>query len=68
MKNLYFIRDCNDTIVGNTKGYPTFKGANTQANKAGSKAYLEIWGAFDKARSTNPDQCHIHSIRLFGAV
>lgn len=63
MQNIYFIRDCNDTIVGNPKGYPTFKGANIQANKAGSKAYRQIWAAFDKARAANPEHRHIHSIR-----
>ena len=68
MNQRFFIRDCTDTIVGNPKGYPTFKGANIQANKPGSKAYNAIWAAYDKAKSVNPEHRHIHSIRYFDAA
>lgn len=44
---LYFIRDCNGNIVGNIKGYNTFKGANRQADIIDSKAYKQIYDAFD---------------------
>jgi queuine tRNA-ribosyltransferase len=44
---MFFIRDCNDAIVGNPKGYPTFKGANIQANKQNAPAYRAIWSAYD---------------------
>ena len=43
----YFIRDCNGDIVGNTKGYKTFKGANRQPDIIDSKAYEQIYHAFD---------------------
>lgn len=72
MKNLFFIRDCNDRIVGNQKGYPTFKGANAQVKIPGSPAYRAIWAAYDQRMTnyhfncTGPDQRrrNISSIRL----
>lgn len=44
---MFYIRDCNDAIVGNPKGYATFKGASTQESSPYSAAYRAIWSAFD---------------------
>ena len=44
---MFYIRDCNDNIVGNPKGYATFKGASMQETKTNSPAYRAIWSAFD---------------------
>lgn len=68
MNQRFFIRDCNDTIVGNPKGYPTIKGANIQANKHGSKAFNAIWEAYHKARNVNPEHRHLCSIGHFDAA
>lgn len=68
MKQSYFIFDCNDQIVGNLKGYPTFKGANIQANKPESKAFNAIWSAYDQAKKLNPEHTFIHSIRFLDFV
>lgn len=47
MNGRFFIRDCNGTIVGNTKGYRTIKGAVREQNRPGSKAFKSIWEAYD---------------------
>jgi hypothetical protein len=50
---MYFIRDCNDEIVGNPKGYRTFRGANQQANGR-SKINQELWNRyFDKKKQNS---------------
>lgn len=49
--NRFFIRDCNDNIVGNPKGYATFRGAIAQYNNTRSPAYRAAWVAYD-ARAT----------------
>lgn len=41
----YFIRDCNDEIVGNPKGYKTMKGATREA---WGRHYATIRARFDK--------------------
>ena len=43
---MYFIYDCFNNVVGNPNGYPTFKGANRQANMRTSKAFKAIWVNF----------------------
>jgi len=45
---LYFIYDCNNNVVGNPKGYRTFKGADRQQNSRWSKAREAIWTAFEE--------------------
>ena len=45
---MFFIRDCNDRIVGNPKGYRTMRGAAAQQHRAGSPAYRAIWRAYDE--------------------
>jgi hypothetical protein len=58
----YFIKDCNGTIVGNPKGYNTFRGAQNQQNSHKSKTRQAIWEAFD-ARLDRANN-HISSITL----
>ena len=69
---MFFIYDCNGAIVGNPKGYPTFKGAHIQAHKRNAPAYRAIWAAYD-ARAVSYDnnrtplenrKYNISSIRL----
>ena len=52
---MYFIRDCNDEIVGNPKGYRTFRGANQQAHSTRSKVYGELWRRYYAKRKEKPD-------------
>jgi hypothetical protein len=42
----YYIHDKSNNVVGNPKGYGTFKGANQQQNKPGSAAHKSIWDEF----------------------
>jgi hypothetical protein len=51
---MYFIRDCNDEIVGNKKGYRTFRGANQQAHSTRSKVYGELWTRYYAKRKEKP--------------
>jgi hypothetical protein len=51
---MYFIRDCNDQIVGNPKGYRTFRGANQQANSRFSKINRELWNRLYDKRKAEP--------------
>lgn len=69
----YYIRDCQDNIVGNPKGYATFKGAERQAEmrgKNGSAASRAIWKAFYQvedeliAQGENTNGRPIYSIKL----
>lgn len=48
---MFFIRDCNDKIVGNLKGYKTIHAALKQQNSKTSKAYAQIWHAFYNERT-----------------
>ena len=43
---MFFIRDCNGRIVGNSKGYATMRGAEAQRDIYGTPAYRAIWAAF----------------------
>lgn len=59
---MYFIRDCNDEIVGNKKGYRTFRGANQQAHSTRSKVYGELWTRYYAKRNENPKWVWVSSI------
>jgi hypothetical protein len=47
----YFIYDCFGNVAGNINGYATYKAADIQANMRGvkrsSKAFKQIWNAFN---------------------
>jgi hypothetical protein len=56
---MYFIYDCNDKIIGNSKGYRTFRGAERQQD---FNLRTLIWNTFD-ARSNKADS-QVSSIKL----
>ena len=43
---MFYIRDCNNRIVGNPRGYRTIRGALAQQNRVGSPAFNAIWDAY----------------------
>ena len=43
---MFFIRDCNENIVGNPKGYATMRGAEAQTSPRKPTARA-IWTAYD---------------------
>ena len=43
---MFFIRDCNENIVGNPNGYRTMRGACSVYNNHRSAAYKAIHAAF----------------------
>jgi len=58
---MYFIYDCNDNIIGNTKGYRTYRGAVRQQDFA---LRGMIWETFDARTNKNDNQ--VCSIKLRG--
>ncbi len=44
---MYFITDCYGNIVGNPKGYKTYRAADIQSKKKGSPACKAIWDNFN---------------------
>lgn len=62
---MFYIRDCNDKIIGNPNGYRTMRGAQAQANNHRSPVYRAIWAAFD-AQQSQKTYGHIFSIRMEG--
>ena len=58
----YFIYNCIGQIVGNLKGYATFRGASQQAFSAKSKAYAELRAAYAAAKLANPEHRHFCEI------
>lgn len=45
---MYFIFDCFGNIVGNSRGYRTYKGARVQMNKPNSSAQVAILDSYVK--------------------
>ena len=66
MDTKYFIYNCVGDVVGNPKGYPTYRGASQQAFSTKTKAYAEIRAAYDAAKLVNPAHCHVCKIKTFG--
>jgi hypothetical protein len=48
---MFYIRDCNDQIVGNPNGYATMRGAEAQYANHRSKVYRAIWAAVDARKA-----------------
>jgi hypothetical protein len=44
---MFFIFDCNGSIVGNPKGYATHKGAQQQANCEKTKTWGQLWNSYN---------------------
>jgi hypothetical protein len=59
---MYFIYDCNGSIVGNSKGYKTHKGAQTQCEKQG-KIRTTIFTAHHLKEWPVNGIKHLYSIR-----
>jgi hypothetical protein len=59
---MYFIYDCNGSIIGNPKGYRTFRGAERQQN---TRLKAIIWDRFDVR--VNKDDTQLCSIKFLGA-
>lgn len=59
---MYFIYDCKGVVIGNPKGYRTWRGANRQANGK-TKIRDLIWSRFYAANvgvdKSNKVVCHI---------
>lgn len=58
---MYFIYDCNNSVIGNPKGYRTFRGANNQTDGK-TKIRNLIWTRF-YARENKTDEL-VCSIKL----
>lgn len=54
---MFFIRDCNDQVVGNPSGYRTISAALSQQNNPRSKAYRAICEAFDAREARYDATC-----------
>lgn len=60
----FFIWDCNGNVAGNPNGYPTFRGAQTQAESRKSKAYNQIKAAYDASEKQNASIDLVYKIKL----
>ena len=63
---MYFIFDCNDEIVGNPKGYKTYKGALTQCNidkRCHTKIMCILSNRFYEQKAIGQTKTRIFSIR-----
>ena len=71
---MFFIRDCNNNVVGNPSGYRTMRGALQQQNNPKSAAYRAIWAAFDAREAHYETTCmplplrcrNLSSVRMAG--
>lgn len=54
---MFFIYDCNHSIVGNPNGYKTMAAAQSQANNPKSRAYKGIWAAYDERQFNYEKTC-----------
>lgn len=63
----YYIFDCTGKLIGNPFGYKTHSAASAQTNRKNATIYIQIWNAFRKQRSVNPDHRLVNMIKQ-GAV
>ena len=60
---MFFIFNCNGSIIGNPKGYKTYKGAKAQFKKP-TRIKSEIYSEFfNRTFGENPHKTLIYSIR-----
>lgn len=72
MQGNFFIRDCNENIVGNPKGYRTMRGADAQAYNPRKPAGRAIRAAYEAREAWYEASCmplplrrrNLSSIRL----
>lgn len=60
---MFYIRDCNDIIMGNPKGYRTMRGAMHQAESKKSKIHRELWARFYAKKKENPESTFVYSVK-----
>lgn len=58
----FYIRDCNGDVIGNPKGYATWRGAHREANHG--KANRQAWNHY--ANRQDRDNCRVWSIKAEG--
>ena len=64
--DMFFIFDCHNNIVGNSKGYKTYKGALTQCNidkRCHTKIMCILMNSFYKQEKIDQTKTRIFSIR-----
>jgi len=64
---MFYIRDYDDRIVGNPKGYSSYRGASMAMNcryKKYSKLRYYLWEVYDKAKEQGHTGSLIYSIKL----
>ena len=54
----YYIRDCNGQIIGNPRGYRTFRGASQQEKRLAPLIWARYWQKRDSGSTDN----HLSSI------
>jgi len=52
---MFLIFNCNNSVVGNPKGYRTMRGALQQAESKKSKVFRAIWAAFYASEHANKE-------------
>lgn len=60
----YYIKDCNEKIVGNHLGYSTYNEANQAQSETDGKILQELWLAYEKKQLKDNDWTNIGSIKL----
>lgn len=61
---MYYIKDCNERIVGNISGYSTYNEANQAQSETDGKILQELWLAYEKKQLNDNNWTKIGSIRL----
>ena len=59
----YFIKDCNEKIVGNTLGYNTYNEANQAQSETDGNILKELWLAYEKKQLKDNNWTKIGSIK-----
>lgn len=68
MEGKFFIRDCNDTIVGNPEGYRTMRGACAAYKNSRAAAHKAVWAAFEAREAMYEATCMPMPLRRRGIV
>jgi hypothetical protein len=62
---MFFIRDCNENVVGNPKGYRTMRGALAQQDNPRAPAYKAIRAAYDARAAMYEQTCMPMPLRRY---
>jgi hypothetical protein len=63
LKNRFYIQNCQRAIVGNPKGYRTFRGAMQQAESRKGPVYAQLLEDYHASKPANPNLNLVYSIR-----